>query len=50
MITQPSVGSRRRVTSLAKVVFPDPVSPTTATRVPSGMRTVRSLSTSGPVG
>ena len=35
----PAVGSARRHSSLAKVVLPEPVSPTTATWAPAGMST-----------
>ena len=37
MRISPSVGSARRHSSLANVVLPEPVSPTTATFVPAGM-------------
>ena len=47
-VTRPALGSRNRSSTMARVVFPAPLGPTTATRRPAG--TVRSipLSTSGP--
>ncbi len=48
-VTEPSVGSARRDSSLAKVVLPEPVSPTMATLAPAGMSTSTSLSTGPPV-
>ena len=39
-----------RATSLAMVVLPDPVAPTTATDVPAGIATSTSRSTGGPSG
>jgi hypothetical protein len=48
--TAPSEGSISRVSSLANVDFPEPVSPTIATRVPAAMSIVTSRSTSGPAG
>ena len=48
--TRPSEGSISRVSSLAKVDLPEPVSPTIATRVPAAMSRVTSRSTGGPPG
>ena len=48
--TSPSEGSIRRVSSLANVDLPDPVSPTMATRSPASMVIDTSRSTGGPVG
>lgn len=47
---RPEVGSMSRVSSLAKVVLPEPVSPTTAIRVRGGISTDTSWSTGGPPG
>ena len=44
----PDRGSIRRVSSLANVLLPEPVSPTTATCSPGSMLTVMSRSTVGP--
>ncbi len=46
----PCEGSISRVSSLAKVDLPDPVSPTIAIRVPEAMSIVTSRSTGGPPG
>ena len=48
--TRPSEGSISRVSSLANVDLPEPVSPTTASRVPAAIVVVMSRSTGGPPG
>ena len=51
MSTRPETGSISRVSSLAKVVLPEPVSPTTATREPGAIvGATTSCSTVGPPG
>lgn len=49
-VTRPETGSISRVSSLAKVVLPEPVSPTTAIRERGGMSTDTSRSTGAPPG
>ena len=48
--TAPSDGSISRVSSLANVDLPEPVSPTIAIRLPAAMSIVTSRSTGGPPG
>ncbi len=48
--TVPWVGSMSRVSSLATVDLPEPVSPTIATRRPASISRVTSRSTGGPPG
>ena len=47
--TRPAVGSASRASSFTKVVFPEPVSPTTATEAPAGSTTSIPRSTWPPV-
>ena len=48
--TAPAEGSISRVSSLAKVDLPEPVSPTIATRRPASIARSTSRSTGGPPG